>query len=228
MKIRGTLIFTAIISILYITFITCDIFYLEQSRILKFITVCLLAICSFFCKSTKESRVSILTFLFTVVADVFFVLLNKPIFGITVYIIIQLTHTVRLSLLSEKNIGTELVKRIVPALIVGVIGSFIGPVVMLALPYAVCLGINIVHGIENNVRFKSKNNLLYGVALIILAIGDIGVGLRNVQLDFMTQELEHVAYIVTWVTYIPSLMLILTSTGALNFKDKPEKELIHN
>ena len=220
MKKSMTWVFITVIAALYIAFITCDIFYMEQSKILKFISVCILALGSTFSGKEKENKPVTLIFLFTVVADIFFVLLNKPIYGIMVYIVIQLVHTVRLAIISKKEIKTEILKRVIPAVCLFCIGVFIGPVVALALPYAVCIGINIVHAIENNVKYPSRVNLSYAVAMLVLAVGDIGVGLRNIQTGFMTPEMKHVAYIVTWVTYIPSLVLVLTTTKALNFKEQ--------
>ncbi len=220
MKKTASYMFLVVIAILYIAFIICDIFYMEQSKILKFTSVCILALCSTFSGKEKENKLVTLIFLITVIADIFFVLLNKPICGIASYIIIQFVHTFRLAIISKKDIKKEFLKRIIPAVCLLGIGAFIGPVVAFALPYALCIGINIAHAIENNIKHPSKENLRYALAMLILAVGDIGVGLRNVQFDFMTQEMMHIAYIVTWVTYIPSLILILTTTKALQFQDK--------
>ncbi len=202
-------------AVLYLLFVTGDIFSVGKPKILKFIAVSLIALFSFSAGKSKENRCVTAIFFFTVIADVFFLLLNKPPFGIGTYIIIQIIHTLRLTFISKKDTKTELFKRLIPAAILGIAGLVIkGPGLALILAYGVFICINIAHCIENYIGDKNKTNRLYLLGLILLVIGDIGVGLRNLQLGFLTENMMHTAYIITWITYLPSLLIILSTTEA--------------
>ena len=120
--------------------------------------------------------------------------------------------------MSNKNLTKELLKRIIPAFCLGAIGAFVGPRLPLIIAYAVCIAINLAHVIELKIQNPSKRNIRYMIGMIILVIGDIGVGLRNIQADFVTDDMMKIAYIVTWLTYVPSLILILSTTNALTLR----------
>lgn len=211
-----TYIFLAVEVLLYIAYVSGDIFAVGQPKILKFIAVAVLALFSLFAGKEKENKAVTAIFFFTLLADVFFVLMNKAMYGIAVYIIIQLIHTVRLSYVSEKDTKKELLKRIIPGFCLGFIGSFIGPQIALILTYGTCIAVNIAHCAETALKEKSPENIRYMIGMIVLVIGDIGVGLRNMQASFVTEEMMNIAYIITWITYVPSLILILSATKALS------------
>lgn len=213
-----TYLFLAVEGILYVAYVTGDIFTVGQPKILKFIAIAVLAFFGLLAGKEKENKAATAVFFFTLLADLFFVLMNKPLYGIAVYIIIQLIHTVRLSYMSNKGLSKELLKRIVPAVVLSLIGSFIGPQIALILAYGTCITVNIAHSVELTLSERSSRNLRYTVGMIILVIGDIGVGLRNMQIGFISPEMLNIAYIITWITYVPSLILILSTTDALSFK----------
>lgn len=209
--------FLLIEAVLYVLYVSGDIFSFGQPKVLKFIAIAVLAIFSLLAGKEKENRAITAVFFFTLLADVFFVLMNKAMYGIAVYIIIQLIHTLRLSCVSGKEVKKELLKRIVPSLCLGFIGSFTGPQLALILAYGTCIAVNIAHCAEITIKEKSPENIRYMIGMILLVIGDIGVGLRNMQAAFVTEEMMNIAYIITWITYVPSLILILSVTKALNF-----------
>ena len=221
MKKLSVYIFLITEAILYFLFVAGDIFFIGNPKILKFIAVTLIAIFSLSAGKTKENRCVTAIFFFTVIADVFFLLLNKPPFGIGTYIIIQAIHALRLTFISKKDTKSELLKRFIPAVILAVIGLTVkGPGLCLILAYGVFICINIAHCIENYAGSKNKTNRLYLIGLVLLVIGDIGVGLRNLQLGFLTENMMHTAYVITWITYLPSLLIILSTTEAFLFEKK--------
>lgn len=198
-----------------------DIFSVGKPKLLKFTAILILALFSTGAGKEKSDRCITAVFFFTVIADIFFLLLNKPLYGIGVYIIIQSIHALRLSFISEKKTASELFKRLIPALVLAIAGLTLkGPGLALISAYAVFISVNIAHCIENYIGNKNKNNLLYLIGMVLLVIGDIGVGLRNLQLDFLTAEMANIAYIITWITYLPSLMIILSTTEAFCIKNK--------
>ncbi len=221
MKKISAYIFLTVEGVLYLLFIAGDIFSFGEPKLLKFIAVMLAAAFSLGAGKSKANRCVTVIFFFTVIADIFFLLLNKPMYGIGTYIIIQIIHTLRLSLISSKSIKTEMLKRAVPAVILFIIGLTVkGIGLALILSYGVFICINIAHCIENYKGNRSKNNLLYLTGMVLLIIGDAGVGLRNLQLAFLTEQLMNTAYIVTWITYLPSLLIIMSTTEAFLFEKK--------
>lgn len=218
MKTLATYIFLAVQGILYIGYLTGDIFEVGKPKILKFIAILMLAIFGLLAGKQKENKAATAVFFFTLLADIFFVLMDKAMYGIATYIIIQLIHTVRLSFMSEKNLTKELLKRVIPAFCLGALGAFVGPRLPLIIAYAVCIAVNLVHVIELKIKNPCDRNIRYMIGMIILVIGDLGVGLRNIQADFVTDDIMKIAYIITWLTYVPSLILILSTTDALSFK----------
>ncbi len=229
MKKSMTWGFIIVIAILYFGFIVSDIFSLGYSNILKYASVCIMAVASLFAGKEKSDNLCKWIFGFVLIADGFFLIIDKPLFGIGTYLIIQLFHTVRLTSFGKRHTKAELLKRIIPAVILSVIGSFFNVVFALIPSYAVCIGENIAHSCENMYKHPSKRNLIYMLSMWFLAVCDACVGIRCFPtLEFMTPELSHFALTLTWIAYVPSLVLLLATTSALNFKKDPEKELIHN
>ncbi|MBQ3137533.1 MAG: hypothetical protein IJB74_08660 [Clostridia bacterium] len=221
MKRIAVYLFLAVEGILYLLFLSGDIFSFGKPKVLKFIAVFLVAAFSIGAGKSKENRCVTAIFFFTVIADIFFLLLNKPLYGIGTYVIIQIIHTLRLSFISGKSIKTEILKRALPAVILFIIGLTLkGTGLALILSYGVFICINIAHCIENYSRNKSRNNLLYLTGMILLVIGDLGVGLRNLQPAFLSEQMMHTAYIITWITYLPSLLIIMSTTEAFLFEKK--------
>ena len=216
MKKTLTYLFLFTEAVLYVIFVAGDIISLPDTKILKFVAIGILALFSLNCGKERENKTATAIFFFTLLADLFFVVLNMPLYGIGVYIIIQLLHGMRLSILSKKAIKKELLFRIILSLLAAAAGSLIGIRMILIGAYAVLIGVNIVHALMLLSKEKTKENIIYVLAMIILVIGDIGVGLRNMSLSFMTENMLNTAYIITWITYLPSLMLILFTTKALD------------
>lgn len=228
MKKTMTWGFIVVIAMLYVSFILCDIFYIEYSNIIKYASVCVMAAASLFAGKEKSDVLVKWLFGFVLIADFFFMIADKPLLGIGTYVIIQMFHTVRLTSFGKRHTKAELLKRIVPAVILSVIGSFYSVVFALIPSYAVCIGENIAHSCENMVKHPSKRNFIYMISMFCLAVCDACVGLRCFPFSFMTEERTHIALTLTWIAYVPSLVLLLATTNALNFKDKYEKELIRN
>ena len=229
MKKSMTWAFLLVIAILYFGFIVSHIFSLGFSNILKYASVVIMAVASLFAGKGKSDNLCKWIFGFVLIADGFFLIVDKPLFGIGTYLIIQLLHTVRLTSFGKRHTKAELLKRIIPAVILSVAGSFFNIVFALVPSYAVCIGENIAHYCENMYIHPANRNLIYMFSMFCLAVCDACVGIRCFPtLEFMTPELSHFALTLTWIAYVPSLILLLATTGALNFNDKPEIVLIHN
>lgn len=224
MKRKITYSVFAVVGIMMTVYLTCDVFSLWDSRILKFITSAVVTAFGLIFIRKEESRFVCIALIFTLTADVFFVLVNKFIFGVAVFILVQLAYTAHFSYLSGKALWKEILKRILPGLAGGVIVLALGAQVKLAVTvlYACSIAVNFAHAIELYIQKRSKAQLILLLGFILLAVGDVCVGLRNLSSDFVTAGFAKVCYFITWLSYPPSQLLILASTGVLPLKKEKQ------
>ena len=217
-KIWSRLFFSAV-AVMMVVYLTCDIFSIWDSRPLKFVTSAVITLFGLTVLHKKESRFVSVGLLFTLFADVFLVLLNKYLYGVAVFIVAQLCYAVYLTYISDKKVTCELLKRIIPAVMAAAITAALGFKGNIVLPaaYAVCIGVNIAHSVELQLKKPCNKHLLLMIGFIIFVCGDICVGLRH--LPFVTENVAAVLYLITWVSYPPSQILVLASTGAFECKD---------
>lgn len=212
MKRNIKILFFSLIALIMLIYLTCDIFSLWDSRPLKFSASALITLCGITAFNKKESRFVSIGLMFTLLADVFLVLLNKYLYGVAIFIIAQLCYTVYLTYISDKKITEELLKRIIPAAVAASITYALGFKGNIVLPtaYAVCIGVNIAHSIELQIKKPSRNHLLLMVGFIVFVIGDICVGLRH--MPFISEDVASILYLITWISYPPSQIMVLMST----------------
>jgi len=211
MKRNVKILFFSVIALMMLIYLTCDIFSLWDSRPLKFAASALITLCGITVFKKKESRFVSIGLMFTLLADVFLVLLNKYLYGVAIFIIAQLCYAVYLTYISDKKIIAELLKRIIPAAVASLITYALGFKGNIVLPaaYAVCIGVNIAHSIELQIKMPSKKHLLLMTGFIVFVIGDICVGLRH--MPFVSESVASVLYLITWISYPPSQIMVLMS-----------------
>lgn len=211
MKRNVKILFFSIIALMMLIYLTCDIFSLWDSRPLKFAASALITLCGITVFKKKESRFVSIGLMFTLLADVSLVLLNKYLYGVAIFIIAQLCYAVYLTYISDKKISEELLKRIIPAAVASLITYALGFKGNIVLPaaYAVCIGVNIAHSIELQIKMPSKKHLLLMTGFIVFVIGDICVGLRH--MPFVSESVASVLYLITWISYPPSQIMVLMS-----------------
>ena len=218
MKKNFTPLFFASVVVMMSVYLTCDMFSLWDSRPLKFVTSAVITLFGLSVIKKKESRFVSVGLLFTLAADVFLVLLDKYLYGVAVFIAAQLCYAMYLTYISDKKAVPELVKRIIPAALAAVVAAVLGFKGNIVLPaaYAVCIGVNIAHSVELQLKKPCKEHFLLMVGFIVFVCGDICVGLRH--LPFVTENVASVLYLITWISYPPSQILVLASTGAFRGK----------
>lgn len=204
------------VAVMMIIYLTCDIFSLWDSRPLKFATSALITLAGLYVLKDKESRFVSIGLMFTLLADVFLVLLDSYLYGVAVFIIAQLCYGVYLTRISGKKIPAEILKRVIPAAAAAAVTALLGFKGNVVLPaaYAVCIGINIAHSIELQITKPTKKHLLVMLGFIVFVIGDICVGLRH--MPFVTENIASVLYLITWISYPPSQMFVLSGTGVFD------------
>lgn len=224
MKRIATYCFLAVEAALFCSFVACDITGNGASNILKFIAIALVGAFGLMAGKEKDNRIVTAALLFTVLADVFLVLLNKYHYGVPVFAIVQICYAIRFSFLSGKPLVGEILKRVLPAIAFGIAGTLlVNFTVGLTAFYGWCFAVNFVHGFELQILKPSKRHLIFAVGLTLFACCDLCVGIRNLSPSFFTEQMLSNAAVATWIFYLPSQILILSTTNALQFKKEEKK-----
>ena len=219
MKKLSSWILLVIEAILFCTFVAMDIMSLDGENIVKFIAISLVGLFGLRAGKQKDNVVVTIALLFTMLADVFLILIGNFVAGVCVFICVQTCYTVRFSFMSGKPLVGELLKRLLPGLILGSIATFfLGINVGIVVAYACSFAVNFVHGFELHILKPSARHLRFAIGLFLFACCDICVGIHNLKPGFMTEQMIRNAEVMTWIFYLPSQLLILSTTDALSFK----------
>lgn len=219
MKRIATYGFLAIEAVLFCIFLSMDIMGLENSNIVKFIAIALVGAFGLMAGKEKDNRIVTAALLFTVLADICLVLLGKFFWGVPMFAVVQVCYAIRFSYLSGKPLVGEILKRTVPAVVLGGLAAyFLDPKIGLTVFYAWCFGVNFVHGFELQILKPSKRHLIFCIGLTLFACCDCCVGITNLEPSFMSEAMIRNASIATWIFYLPSQLLILSTTEAFKTK----------
>ena len=212
-------IFIVVEAILFCIFVTMDIMSVEGENIVKFIAISLVGLMGLMAGRQKDNAVVTVALVFTAMADIFLILIGNFIAGICVFIIVQTCYTVRFSFMSGKPLVGELLKRLLPALILGTAaGILLGKDVGFVVAYASCFAVNFAHGFELEIYNPSPRHFRFMIGIILFACCDLCVGITNLRPSFFSEDMIRNAEIMTWIFYLPSQILILSTTDALCFK----------
>ncbi len=220
MKRKLSFIFIAVEAVLFCTFVTMDILSLEGENIVKFIAISLVALMGLNAGKHKDNKVVTAAFIFTVMADVFLILIGNFVVGVCVFIIVQTCYTIRFSFMSGKPLVGELLKRWIPGLVLGTIAGVLLKSVDIGITvaYASCFAVNFAHGFELQIYKPSPRHLRFAIGIVLFACCDACVGIHNLQPSIFTEAMIRNAEVMTWIFYLPSQILILSTTDALCFK----------
>lgn len=219
MKRTLSYLFIIIEAVLFCSFVTMDIMRLEGENIVKFIAISLVGIFGLMAGKQRDNAVVTAALVFTVIADVFLILVGNYIAGVCVFIAVQTCYTIRFSFLSGKPLVGELLKRLVPGIVLGTAATiFIGVDIGITVAYACSFAVNFVHGFELHILKPSPRHLRFAIGLFLFACCDLCVGIHNLKPSFFTEEMIRNAEVATWIFYLPSQVLILSTTDALCFK----------
>jgi hypothetical protein len=239
------LIFLLLQTILYLVFLFLDITCgsIGLSVGIKY-TIIILCFCyALLAGSASKSIVFLLQagLLFTLIADLFILVLDYYLYGVFAFILVQQLYSLRLAYItlaqrgglpgSENNKGrvrvlTIYLKRLVVqfgiAVIVCLLVLFAGVDPDSLLVASVIYFISILTNTISAVRLACtdihhKNNLLYGIGMLLFLLCDINVGLFNLSgFIAMPEDIYSVIYsyssILMWSFYAPSQVLIAISS----------------
>ena len=219
MKRITSFIFLAVEAILFCIFVTMDVMNMPAENIVKYIAIALVGIMGLRAGKQRDNIVVTAALLFTMLADIFLILVGNFVAGVGVFICVQTCYTIRFSFMSGKPLVGELLKRLLPGLILGGLATyFLGINVGIIVAYACSFAVNFVHGFELHILKPSPRHLRFAIGLLLFACCDICVGIHNLKPGFMTEQMIRNAEVMTWIFYLPSQLLILSTTDALSFK----------
>lgn len=223
MKRITSWIFLAVEAVLFCTFVAMDVMHHDAENVVKYVAICLVGLMGLRAGKQRDNVVVTAAFLFTMVADLFLILIGNFVAGVAAFICVQTCYTIRFSFMSGKPLVGELLKRLVPGVILGGIATyFLGINVGIIVAYACSFAVNFVHGFELHILKPSPRHLRFAIGLFLFACCDICVGITNLRPGFLTEQMIRNAEVMTWIFYLPSQILILSTTDSLSLK-KPQK-----
>lgn len=219
MKRISSFIFLAVEAALFCTFVTMDVMNHSAENIVKYIAIALVGIMGLRAGKQRDNIVVTAALLFTMLADVFLILVGNFALGVATFICVQTCYTIRFSFMSGKPLVGELLKRLLPGLILGSVATyFLGIDVGIVVAYACSFAVNFVHGFELHILKPSARHLRFAIGLFLFACCDICVGITNLRPGFLTEQMIRNAEIMTWIFYLPSQIFILSTTDSLQLK----------
>lgn len=223
MKRITSWIFLAVEAVLFCTFVAMDIMNHGAENAVKYVAIALVGIMGLRAGKERDNLVVTVALLFTMLADVFLILKGNFIAGVATFICVQTCYTVRFSFMSGKPLVGELCKRLIPGIILGALATyFLDFKVGIVVAYACSFAVNFAHGFELHFLKPSPRHLRFAIGLFLFACCDACVGITNLRPGFLTEQMIRNAEVMTWIFYLPSQILILSTTNALSFR-KSEK-----
>jgi hypothetical protein len=219
LKRTTSIIFLAVEAILFTIFVYMDITNHSAENYVKYIAIALVGIMGLRAGKQRDNIVVTVALLFTMLADVFLILIGNFIVGVLVFLCVQTCYTIRFSFMSGKPLVGELLKRLLPGVILGSLAThFLGITVGVVVLYACSFAVNFAHGFELHILKPSARHLRFAIGIFLFACCDACVGITNLQPDFFTEQMIRNAEVMTWIFYLPSQILILSTTDALELK----------
>jgi len=175
-----------------------------------------------------------LALLFTVISDLFILILDYYFYGVLTFIIVQQLYGLRNSMVMQesRDISSNrslwksfLLRLILQAVIAGALNYLLvqagvvpEKLLIATVFYFVCIISNVIIAIKTAIDIRNKENLLFAVGMFLFLLCDINVGLFNLSgFVSMPKELYHILYacssILMWAFYAPSQVLLTLSGG---------------
>ncbi len=210
---------------IYIAFIAiqvpthADPIYLKYAGILLCVAVSAASIYFF----RTDGITMTVALVFTAVSDLFILVMNKYYeAGVSTFIVVQITHFVRIYMISGKkpyiSIGIRLGVIIAALITFGVLGK------LNALIGLVCIYFPMLAGnvIDSAFLIKiSKKYILYFMGLLFFLGCDIFVGLceaGKIGLSIIPANLDFFAHLMIWLCYLPAQTFIVLSVNNAQYK----------
>lgn len=235
-------------TLLYICFLTLDLTgkSVMISAHLKF-TIIIICFCYalFFARGDDKGILLCMkaALFFTVISDLFLLLLNHYLFGVLTFIIVQQLYGIRLIWVKRrlridkavsKNIKGELMKDVVLRisvqgavssiifLLLNSLGVVIDLIVVASVFYFICILTNTLSALLITTNKKRrKRDLLFAIGMVLFLLCDINVGFFNLSSfiavpDSLYQVLYPLSSILMWTFYAPAQVLLSLSATKIS------------
>ena len=225
-------IFLSLQAILYVSFLVLDLTSGNNSLSvgIKY-TVILLCFCyALFAKGAYKSIFLIqVALLFTMISDLFILILDYYIYGVVSFILVQQLYSLRLVILQYdgrhkvlalycKRLLLHITLATAVYLVLNFSGIALESLLIASVFYFICIISNTFTAIGLAVAdHNNKSNLYYAAGMLLFLLCDINVGLFNLS-GFITLPIDiySVIYsfssILMWTFYAPSQVLIAISS----------------
>jgi hypothetical protein len=239
--------FVVIQTVLYVTFLTLDLIggSITLSSQVKF-SMIILCFCYvlfrgkgvdksiFFCLGTA--------LFFTVISDLFILILDYYLYGVLTFILVQLLYAARLLLVDSRadnrNRGSSAMRFFINRIIILVFITFticlilqqfgvvLDSLLVVSTFYFVNILTNTIMAVKTAFKRPHDRSLgLFAVGMILFLVCDINVGLFNISgFVAMPESAYDVLYpiisVLMWTFYAPSQVFIALSVYGLRKKDK--------
>lgn len=212
------LFFVLVQAVFYIVFMTGDIKDAFDTTTIKYLSIitCLIFILINIPFSVKDGVILSCAFTFTIIADLFLLVLNKHyVAGLISFILAQIAYFIRVYSINKKSPKISLAIRIVlmvVALLFLRLNGLLDLLTALVVVYFTMLVINMVESLFL-LKF-SKKYLLFFIGLLLFIGCDISVGLNNFSSVLgisLSANLLSFVSVAMWGFYLPSQTLIALS-----------------
>ncbi|MDF2844249.1 MAG: putative rane protein [Herbinix sp.] len=236
---KTNVIFGILQIILYLAFLTLDLTDSAPnfSVAIKY-TIIIVCFCyAFFTKSASRSILFLsvllhkLAMFFTVLSDLFLLVLDIQLLGILTFILVQIFYGLRISIVKKHDLVKEFTTRIIIqavltlfiAFILKQINVLINPLLVATIFYFIYILTNTILAImavATSAKYKRPSMKLFTIGMVLFLLCDINVGLFNMA-SFITmpENIYVVVYslssILMWTFYAPSQVLLAYSTQAI-------------
>lgn len=251
---KTNVIFGILQVILYLVFLVLDLTETatDNSVAIKY-TIIILCFCyAFFTKDVNKSilfcsakvkhqdlssyiksnavRMHKLALFFTVISDLFLLVLDVQLLGVITFIIVQVFYGLRISIMKDHNVVKEFTTRIIIQALLTLLIAFIfmqidvliNPLLVITIFYFLYILTNTILAIicvTTSTKYKTLSMKLFTSGMVLFLLCDINVGLFNMTSFFTMPDhiyalLYSLSSILMWTFYAPSQVLLAYSTQA--------------
>ena len=235
---KTNVIFGILQVILYFAFLILDLTETAPSFSIAIkYTIIIVCFCyAFFTKSAGKSILFYsvllhkLALFFTVISDLFLLVLDIQLAGVLTFIPVQIFYGVRISIMKNNNLIKDFTIRIIShasitlfiVIILKQINVMINPLLVATIFYFIYILTNTILAIitvTTSTKYKQLNIRLFTIGMVLFLLCDINVGLFNLA-SFVTMPeniyvvLYSLSSILMWTFYAPSQVLLAYSSQA--------------
>jgi hypothetical protein len=245
-KINMKLLFVFLQTLLYVAFLTLDLTdgSIVFSNKIKF-TIIVLCFCYvLFYKSGANRSIifcSQAALFFTVISDLFILLLDYYFYGVLTFVIVQQLYGMRLILERRSDRGSGIIKidftlwgsflaRIliqagftaVVCILLSQTGVILERLLVTSVFYFICILMNAITAVKAAFKdTKEKSKVIFAVGIFLFLLCDINVGLFNLSgFISMPEHLYGIIYsfsaVLMWTFYAPAQVLLALSVRGVN------------